>query len=86
MPLTEQERLLLQIAHRNDPVQVAMLDPVERNLQIARERAESARFFAPPPLPHELQQEIHAALRSQYVNTAPPDDETLDRMMNRSIP
>ena len=81
MPLTEQERLLLRIAHRNDPVQVAMLDPVERNLQLAREQAASARFVAPAPLPAELQHEIDKAIRSQYVNTPPPEPNPTDRSL-----
>ena len=85
MPLTEQERLLLQIAHRNDPVQVAMLDPVERGLTQARERAATTRFFTPAPLPAELQQQVNAALRSQYVNTPPPS-ELLAQTSDRSQP
>lgn len=75
MPITEEERLLLQIAHRNDPVQVALLDPHERNLTIARERAESRRFFAPRPLPPELQQQIDAAVREQYALAQQPIQE-----------
>ncbi|GAA3754951.1 hypothetical protein [Terriglobus aquaticus] len=82
MLLTEQERLLLRVAHRNDPEEIAMLDPVQRDLTLARERAESTKFFAPEPLSPEMQQEIKAALRSQYVNTPPPPelaDSTSDR-------
>jgi len=45
MPLTEQERLLLRIAHRGDPVQVAMLDPRMRAARDAEEGAEFQRFF-----------------------------------------
>jgi hypothetical protein len=48
MPLTEQERLLLRIAHKNDPVEVAMLDPKQRNLEEMKERAEYQSFFARP--------------------------------------
>jgi hypothetical protein len=48
MPLTEQERLLLRLAHRNDPVELAMLDPKLRELQDAQEKAEFQRFFARP--------------------------------------
>ena len=75
MPLTEQERLLLAIAHRDDPVQIAMLDPTERSMRQAREHAETVRFFTPPPLPPDLQHEIDAALRSQDVNTPPPNEQ-----------
>jgi hypothetical protein len=45
MPLTEQERLLLKIAHRGDPVQVAMLDPRMRAARDAEEQTEFQRFF-----------------------------------------
>jgi hypothetical protein len=45
MPLTEQERLLLRISHRVDPVEMAMLDPKLRALQDAEEKAEFQRFF-----------------------------------------
>ena len=33
MPLTEQERLLLRLVHKDDPVELAMLDPKVRALQ-----------------------------------------------------
>jgi hypothetical protein len=46
MPLTEQERLLLRMAHKNDPVELAILDPKLRELQDAQEKAEFQRFFA----------------------------------------
>jgi hypothetical protein len=45
MPLTEQERLLLRIAHRGDPVEMAMLDPRMRAARDAEEGAEFQRFF-----------------------------------------
>jgi hypothetical protein len=48
MPLTEQERLLLRMAHKNDPVELAMLDPKLRELQDAQEKAEFQMFFARP--------------------------------------
>jgi hypothetical protein len=48
MPLTEQERLLLQIAHRGDSVELAMLNPVHRAERFAEEKAEVSRFFGPP--------------------------------------
>ena len=46
MPLTEQEKLLLRIVHRNDPVQIAMLDPLQREAKYADERAQVQRFFS----------------------------------------
>jgi len=45
MPLTEQEKLLLRIAHRGDQVEMAMLDPVLRSVNDAEERAEYLKFF-----------------------------------------
>jgi hypothetical protein len=45
MPLTEQERLLLRIAHRGDPVEMAMLDPRMRAARDAEEQTEFQRFF-----------------------------------------
>jgi hypothetical protein len=57
MPLTEQERLLLRIARKVDPVEMAMLDPKVRALQDAEEKAEFQRFFgqtARQPLPAQL--------------------------------
>jgi hypothetical protein len=47
MPLTEQERLLLRIAHRGDPVELAMLDPMRRAARDVEEQTEFQRFFKP---------------------------------------
>lgn len=48
MPLTDQERLMLDILHRGDPVQMAMLNPDERAARDAVERAEVQSFFVKP--------------------------------------
>jgi len=48
-PLTEQERLLLKIAHTGDPVEFAMLNPEVRAGIAARSDAEYEEFFRPPP-------------------------------------
>jgi hypothetical protein len=45
MPLTEQERLLLRIAHKGDPVELAMLDPKLQAIRDLEERAEFQSFF-----------------------------------------
>jgi hypothetical protein len=45
LPLTEQERLLLRIVHRSDPVELAMLDPMTRAARDVEEGAEFQRFF-----------------------------------------
>jgi hypothetical protein len=47
MPLTEQEKLLLRIAHKRDPVELAMLDPVVRAARDAEEKADVTKFFEP---------------------------------------
>jgi|GEM_PF-859245 len=47
MPLTEQEKLLLRIAHRGDPVELAMLDPAVRAERDAEEKADVTKFFEP---------------------------------------
>jgi hypothetical protein len=44
-PLTEEERLLLRIAHTGDPEELAMLDPVVREARDTEEKAEVQRFF-----------------------------------------
>jgi len=45
MPLTEQERLLLRIVHKDDPVEVAVLNPAWRAARDAEDQAEFQRFF-----------------------------------------
>ena len=47
MPLTQQEKLLLRIAHRGDPIEFAELNPAQRDAQYAEEMAEVHRFFVP---------------------------------------
>jgi hypothetical protein len=47
MPLTEQERLLLRIAHKGDPVEMAVLDPMLRAARDAEAQAEFQSFFGP---------------------------------------
>jgi hypothetical protein len=47
MPLTEQERLLLRIAHKAGPIELAMLDPIQRAARDAEEKADVKKFFEP---------------------------------------
>jgi hypothetical protein len=48
-PLTEQERLLLQVAHSHDPkVLLAMLDPAARAARVTEEKIEVQHFFGVP--------------------------------------
>lgn len=48
MPLTEQERLLLRVVHRNRPQEIAMLNPAVRAKQEEEARVEFQMFFEPP--------------------------------------
>jgi hypothetical protein len=50
LPLTEQERLLMRLAHANDRQQLAELTQDGRAAQLEREKAEVSAFF-PPPAP-----------------------------------
>lgn len=50
MPLTAQERLLLRLAHKVDPVEMAILDPKFRAMQDAEEKTEFQRFFGQTPV------------------------------------
>jgi hypothetical protein len=47
MPLTEQEKLLLRVAHRGDPEELAMLNNEMRAKQEADGQAEFQKFFEP---------------------------------------
>ncbi len=47
MPLTEQEKLLLRVAHRGDPEEIAMLNNEARAKQEAEGKTEFQRFFEP---------------------------------------
>jgi hypothetical protein len=47
LPLTRQEQLLLQVAHRVDPKQLAMLNPTQQALENAKEKKEFQEFFGP---------------------------------------
>lgn len=46
MPLTDEEKLLLRMVQKSDPVELAMLDPKVEALRDAEEKAEFQRFFA----------------------------------------
>lgn len=45
MPLTEQEKLMLRIVHRGDPVEMAMLNPEMRAKQVTESKEEFQKFF-----------------------------------------
>jgi hypothetical protein len=45
IPLTEQERLFLQVVRRGDPEELAMLEPEKRAARSETEKEEVERFF-----------------------------------------
>jgi hypothetical protein len=45
VPLTEQERLLLQVVRRGDPEELALLEPEKRAARNEKEKADVKRFF-----------------------------------------
>jgi hypothetical protein len=48
-PLTGQEKLLLRLAHRSDPQEIALLNPSLWAARDAKEKEEVKKFFEPPP-------------------------------------
>jgi hypothetical protein len=94
MPLTEQEKLLLRIAHRGEPVEMAMLDPVLRGVDDAKERAEYLKFFGqstkpiveepaaadqPADQPAHAESEKSAPDQSKMQSTTPTQSGTGDK-------
>jgi hypothetical protein len=55
LPLTREERLLLEIVHRRPPVELAMLTPARRAAQEQSERSEFDQFFAPSETEMEIE-------------------------------
>jgi len=58
LPLTESERLLLQLKHRGDPVQLAQLSQPERNAAEERDRQQVREFFKPAPPPPDAYKDV----------------------------
>jgi hypothetical protein len=83
MPLTEQERLLLRLVHKIDPVEIAMLDPRVRAMQDAEEKAEFQRFFGKQSLPAEMttgqSATEQAAPQPSTTELASPEQSTLEQ-------
>jgi heat shock protein HslJ len=73
MPLTEQERLLLRLIHKDDPVELAMLDSKVRDLEELEDKAEFQRFFG---------QSTKQALPEQpMTEQASPEQSTTEQAM-----
>lgn len=83
MPLTEQERLLLRLLHKVDPVEIAMLDPRVRAMQDAEEKAEFQRFFGKQSLPAEVttgqSATEQAAPQQSTTELVPPEQSTMEQ-------
>ena len=47
LPLTDQERLLLRIVHKRDPVEMAELNPAVRAARDEEDKRAVQRFFEP---------------------------------------
>ncbi len=56
LPLTQQERLLLQLARRENAQVQALLDPAQQDHLLAQNDKEFDSFFIPPPPPQEPEQ------------------------------
>jgi hypothetical protein len=77
MPLTEQERLLLRLVHKDDQVELAMLDSMLdskiRALQDSKDKAEFQRFFG--------QSMKQAAPEQTMTEQAAPTPSTTEQVM-----
>ncbi len=71
MPLTEQERLLLRIAHKTEPIELAMLDPKLQAAQDSEERVEFQRFFGGSTVPAKAAQTVAEQAAPQQSTAAP---------------
>jgi deoxyadenosine/deoxycytidine kinase len=78
MPLTEQEKLLLRIAHRGDPVEVAMLDPNQRSLEEMKEKAEYQSFFARPVIKQPMEQGAEQATPTADSASDPAEEKQVE--------
>ena len=83
MPLTEQERLLLRLVHKDDPVELAMLetmlDSKLRALQDLKDKAEFQSFFGQStkqPTPEQSMTEPAAPQQSTTEQVAPVQSTT----------
>lgn len=65
LPLTHQERLLLEIAHRRPPFELAMLTSAQREAQEQHDRNEFEQFFGP----------TEAELETERLNNSQPSEQ-----------
>jgi len=83
MPLTEQERLLLRLVHKDDPVELAMLDSKVRALQDLEDKAEFQRFFGQSTRQTTPEQSMtgQAAPEQSTTEQVAPGQSTMDQAM-----
>jgi hypothetical protein len=89
MPLTEQERLLLRLVHKDDPVELAMLDSKMRALQDLEDKAEFQRFFGQStkqPAPEQSTTEQTVPEQSTTEQVAPGQSTTEQAMPEQPVP
>jgi hypothetical protein len=89
MPLTEQERLLLRLVHKDDPVELAMLDSKVRDLQDLEDKAEFQRFFgqlAKQATPEQPVTEQAAPQQSTTEQAMPGETGTEPSVPEQSVP
>jgi hypothetical protein len=75
MPLTEQEKLLLRLVHKDDPVELAMLDPRVRALEDSEDKAEFQRFFGQSTKQPASEQSMTEQAAPQQSTTEPATEQ-----------
>jgi hypothetical protein len=75
LPLTAQEKLMLEIIHHGDPEQVAALDPAVREARIYEEHAQFEEFFFPASPPGTPPSEAPPQPTTPQPNAAPDGDK-----------
>jgi hypothetical protein len=75
MPLTEQEKLLLRLVHKDDLVELAMLDPRVRAMEDSEDRAEFQRFFGQSAKQSGSEQTMTEQATPQQSTTEPATEQ-----------
>jgi hypothetical protein len=75
MPLTEQEKLLLRLVHKDDPVELAMLDPRVRAMEDSEDKAEFQRFFGQSAKQSASEQSMTEQAAPQQSTTEPTTEQ-----------
>jgi hypothetical protein len=89
MPLTEQEKLLLRLVHKDDPVELAMLGSEVRALRDLEDKAEFQRFFGQStkqPAPEQPTMEQTAPQQSTTEQATPTQPGTEQSTPEQPVP